>query len=734
MAVQNPPILQEAASPSDVQDLIDDMGSMISSYLRDAQRSTQQRVDDQRENRRGGPSQPEDPEEVKERRRLSDALSKAAEGMKGVSDRLTGGAGVAGIAQLVAGPLGPLITPLTKLTDGIGGRMKDLFQKRREEGKGLFGSGKKFQGTVNRQKIKDIDPGSVYLGDKIEDNMGEKKGGFLGNFLKLLGSGGLIAAGVGFLLSGLTDDGPFKGLKKVVGRFLAEIGQRLFTRFIKPFKGVFDNILKFGRGLLDKIWKPMRGLLDNVLKFGKTAFGGILERIGKTGFGKVFKKVFKFIGKKAGKLAKVLKFVPGIGSIVSIGFAISRFKQGDIIGGIIELGAGIADLIPGVGTAISWGLDLFLAARDLGAFKEGGAIKGNVLDVFKKLWAWVKEKGGPIFKAIGSTISNLFTGAIDWVSDKVGELIAGARNIVKIGADWIKDKVMDPVLTWVGEKIAGVQEVTGRISAWVDEKIMEPIRTVISKVEEFVKPIWDLVSGWVTHNILNPIRKVFDDIRSAISPIWDQISGWVDEKVIQPVKGFLGKIGELMGTFRLSIASAFATLNPTMRNGGERVQAQQSILNSMGITDSQISDLWKEARNQGETANLSRWLLNMEGEDRGVLWNRLKGLADSIESVDDAIIRPSGQIIRTHPNDTIIATQNPVIGPGMENSARTSIQDTQAAYGASRSASMNDVVETLRELIDVVASQDSAATVVQQNMTSRFASRNLLDSLVTEVQ
>jgi len=80
----------------------------------------------------------------------------------------------------------------------------------------------------------------------------------------------------------------------------------------------------------------------------------------------------KTAGKVAGKsAAKVgLKKIPVVGTILAIGFAYQRIKKGDVLGGILELASGVAAIFPGVGTAISFGIDGLLLAKDIaGALK-----------------------------------------------------------------------------------------------------------------------------------------------------------------------------------------------------------------------------------------------------------------------------------------------------------------------------------------------------------------------------
>ena len=76
-------------------------------------------------------------------------------------------------------------------------------------------------------------------------------------------------------------------------------------------------------------------------------------------------------GKAGAKLAgkSVAKRIPVLGTLMGIGFGISRISKGDVMGGLMEFGSaglGLLDLVaPGVGTALSLAADVGIMARDM---------------------------------------------------------------------------------------------------------------------------------------------------------------------------------------------------------------------------------------------------------------------------------------------------------------------------------------------------------------------------------
>ena len=90
------------------------------------------------------------------------------------------------------------------------------------------------------------------------------------------------------------------------------------------------------------------------------------------------KGVGKAVGKGLGK--GLLKKIPGVGVLAGGAFAAERAMKGDWLGAGGELLSGVASLIPGLGTAVSTGIDAGLMARDAGLtpFANGGIVTSPV--------------------------------------------------------------------------------------------------------------------------------------------------------------------------------------------------------------------------------------------------------------------------------------------------------------------------------------------------------------------
>lgn len=283
-------------------------------------------------------------------------------------------------------------------------------------------------------------------------------------------AGGSIAT----LISGFFDEGPFKGLKKMLGT----AGLSLGVKVAKMLKTAVVNVSKFllheASSSASKIFKFLPGFkIGEFLSKGlSTLFGHVTGGIVKSftaifsGAKGVISHFIPKIGGKGifallknaltnilGKGAKLLKFIPGLGTIISFGFAYSRFKSGDLVGGLLDMASGLAAIVPGIGTAIAIGIDIFSTIRDIKKTPEeksaqGASLKGMASMVYSKIkpvlryipiiGAMIRGKEAyDYFKAgkIGKGLLSM-VGSLSMIVPGIGMLVAG-------GVDWITSMVED---------------------------------------------------------------------------------------------------------------------------------------------------------------------------------------------------------------------------------------------------------------------------------------------------
>ena len=177
-------------------------------------------------------------------------------------------------------------------------------------------------------------------GEKKED--GAPSGG---------GGGGLPGAGLLRNLNRIRKS-------KLGRRALATLGRSKIGQSVRKFARPATSLLRKGGKLIKS--GPGRKAIQKVLSTGGRK---IVNTVGRKAAGKV---AGKFLGKS---LAKKIPFV-GIGA--GLLFAGQRALSGDFKGAALEALSGLAGTIPvpGLGTAISVGIDATLAARDMGVLPD----------------------------------------------------------------------------------------------------------------------------------------------------------------------------------------------------------------------------------------------------------------------------------------------------------------------------------------------------------------------------
>ena len=151
-----------------------------------------------------------------------------------------------------------------------------------------------------------------------------------------------------------------------------EKSSRSFSNPLRMVKNLKNLGKKFKLGKLlkkSKIGKGLRKVTASgtkLVKGAKKASMALLKKGSKKIAAKVGGKAIAKVGAKA--LGKgLLKKIPFVGMGAGLLFAGQRLMAGDFKGAMLEAASGIASTIPGVGTAVSVGLDAALAAKDMGA-------------------------------------------------------------------------------------------------------------------------------------------------------------------------------------------------------------------------------------------------------------------------------------------------------------------------------------------------------------------------------
>ena len=189
-----------------------------------------------------------------------------------------------------------------------------------------------------------------------------------------------------------------------------------------------------------------RGVTEAAEASGKAASsaGKIAGEVGEVAAKGAAKTGMKGLLKGLGHSA--LKKIPVVGALFGIYSGIERWNAGDYVGSFLEVASGVASIFPGVGTAISLGIDGVLLLRDLFSEQDTpkeGETKKEDTNKYKnssKMFSRVKD----IFKSVWDIVTfNDFFGGITRLGKNAMLLpMNGISTVLEfLGFNWLSDKV-----------------------------------------------------------------------------------------------------------------------------------------------------------------------------------------------------------------------------------------------------------------------------------------------------
>jgi hypothetical protein len=316
---------------------------------------------------------------------------------------------------------------------------------------------------------------------------------------------------------------------------------------------------------------------------------GVLELIGKVGLKGGLTMLAKKLFTKS--LEKVLTKIPIIGSLISFGFAIQRFMNGDITGGFLSLASGLVNLIPGVGFVLSIGIDVIQAILDAktgGSNAEASAKKSGILLEWAKglgslLWKGIKYLPiiGPLFDAVdsyqkgdwGEFTLNLLRSVgqmsgVFYVIDLIDTLTGGnlktqATQGLKMAGNWLSDmgkwvfKLLQK-MPFIGPLIKAVEEfangnyLKGLKQLVYISPVFEAIGALLGDTEaqsiagdagrgigDIIKNLWTWIKESLWEKVTGFVGSVVDSVKSSLKGYWDNLSldprSWVGMTPSSPV-------------------------------------------------------------------------------------------------------------------------------------------------------------------------------------------------------
>jgi hypothetical protein len=280
-------------------------------------------------------------------------------------------------------------------------------------------------------------------------NLGQtKQGSILDSLLDLATSLPVLFAAIGgaSALAGMF----WPEIKKYIGEKFGDKAEEVFDQFQGTVNGLTKFISIGGLQVtVGKTFKTLGDLLGNVADdFGKNAtklFSGMFDNLlgigvqsGASATGSAIGKGLKGTLATGGKLLfkglsiTALKAIPLIGSIISFSDAWGRFKEGEYAQGIIDIGAGLAAFVPGIGTGISIGLSIMNAIIDFKSPEEKKELIQQTFNIAgmltKGVGVYAKLMGGPVLKRI-PFLGSLFSFANAWEKYQQNNILGGTLDL-----------------------------------------------------------------------------------------------------------------------------------------------------------------------------------------------------------------------------------------------------------------------------------------------------------------
>lgn len=357
--------------------------------------------------------------------------------------------------------------------------------------------------------------------DKIERMFGFVKGvnkpfeaiaSWLSKFGKMGEAAGKMVTKIGSVASGSL----FKMLTETGTKVLGSVAKFLKgLPFIGALIGFYQSYQRFSEGEYTQGVIELVAAIAGVVPFpgafaismGLNLLNMFIDETGSVESGAALTKGIFLAGKAGGSLLKMLpnialklfkplgfifKRLPLIGSLISFGEAVSDFSNGKWLSGILNICSGIATFVPGIGTAISLGIDLinmFLNSD------TGQSIMSSVGDAFSSvgdwlsgLWDWIVDG----ILGIGETIWGWLKDAWGWLVDTVTAIPAKITGLVMDGLKWVWDNV-----------ILGIGKLELEFLGWIGDCLGMAWDWLVSlpgKLWDYTKEglawVWDKVTGW----------------------------------------------------------------------------------------------------------------------------------------------------------------------------------------------------------------------------------------------
>ena len=297
--------------------------------------------------------------------------------------------------------------------------------------------------------------------------------------------------------------------------------------------------------LLSRVFQGtnLSGKILEKLKMGKY-LNKIQAAFGKS---KIVSKLFKLLG----PAKVVLRRLPLIGLLFTFGEAVSKFKTGEpgqILSGLLDIGAGISYMFPGAGTAVGIGIDLLNywyenKLEELGPDNQ----PQNWGELFTKIKDFIYESSFiQYFVKIGEGVKKLYN------EPNMINLIEVLEHIIGNNPVLVFLKSLDEgigSMLGLEDEEGNAQSLTGWIGNWVNEKIIEPISDFFEWVGGLLLGAFNKLKDYATKKIeevkkkieeLNPVKNVSETYEALTDNTNEEVaenqSNLIEKSILEKLK------------------------------------------------------------------------------------------------------------------------------------------------------------------------------------------------------
>ena len=371
---------------------------------------------------------------------------------------------------------------------------------------------------------------------------------------------------------------------KIISNIIRPI-KNAFKIILKPFQSILKWVKGLGKegGLVQKVTSTIGGKIQSVIK----GIGKVFKPLG-TIIGKIFAPIKKVIGVISGKtIAKGAGKIAGraLGTVANVGFAAydgmqayNKFKEGDILGGIVKSLVTALDaiaIIPGIGSpfgAIAGLIDMvyeIVQSLDVGDFIMG------------------------VIDKITGFINNFIDGIPDFFSKTLPDFILDVMKKY----NQLKQYMINTIVGWIsGFYTTYIKPEIDKAVGFVGEIYDKHIKPVVDKILGFVGEIYDKHVKPVIDSLVNKIAELYNKY---LKPIVDPIFKWIKDIYDEYVKPIFERISD-----------AFKTLKDAFRNFYDKIITSKwgevlLKLFNIKISDDEIKEAKDRIQKKEEITNLS---------------------------------------------------------------------------------------------------------------------------------